>query len=66
MTLAVLRIGWWKGPRVMEDGTTILCGLAGVVVDRVEAADDGVQTVHVVTADPAAACPVCRMFATSV
>jgi transposase len=51
----------------MEDGTTVLFGLPGVAVDRVEAADDGVRTVHVVTADPAAAaCPVCGVFSTSV
>lgn len=51
----------------MEDGTTILFGLPGVAVDRVEAAEDGVRTVHVVTADPAAAaCPLCGVFSTSV
>src|SRR5512142_170359 len=66
-TLAVLEISWWEGPRAMEDGTTILFGLPGVVVDRVQAADDGVRTVQVVTANPAAAaCPVCRVFSTLV
>ncbi|MGE5687490.1 MAG: transposase family protein, partial [Gemmatimonadota bacterium] len=51
----------------MEDGTTILFGLPGVAVDRVEAAEDGVRTVHVVTADrDVAACPLCGVFSTSV
>ena len=50
----------------MEDGTTILFGLPGVAVDRVERGDDG-RVVHVVTADEtAAACPACGVFSTSV
>jgi transposase len=50
----------------MEDGTTILFGLPGVAVDRVERGGDG-RVVHVVTADEtAAACPVCGVFSTSV
>src|SRR5574342_99640 len=50
----------------MEDGTTILFGLLGVAVDRVERHGDG-RVVHVVTADEsAAACPGCGVFSTSV
>jgi transposase len=50
----------------MEDGTTILFGLPGVGVDRVEQTRDG-RVVHVVTVDEsAAACPVCGVFSTSV
>src|SRR5512135_3240289 len=66
-TLAVLWISWWEGPRVVEDGTTVLFGLPGVVVDRVEAAEDGARTVHVVTAEAAAAaCPAGGVFSASV
>lgn len=65
--MAVLWISWWEGPRVVGDGTTILFGLPGVAVDRVEAAEDGVRTVYAVTADPAAAaCPLGGVFSTSV
>ncbi len=50
----------------MEQGTTLLLGLAGVAVERVEVAADGIRWVHVVTADPdAAACPSCRVVSTS-
>src|SRR5512143_1415940 len=66
-TLAVLWISWWEGPGVVEDGTTVLFGLPGVAVDRVEAAENGVRTVHLVTADrDAAACPACGVFSASV
>jgi transposase len=51
----------------VENGTTILFGLPGVAVDRVEQAVDGARTVHIVTADPdAAACPACGTISTSV
>src|SRR5512144_3175768 len=54
----------WTGR--MEDGTTILFGLPGVAVDRVERHRDG-RVAHVVTVDEsAAACPGCRVFSTSV
>lgn len=50
----------------MEDGTTILFGLPGVAVDRVERHGDG-RVAHVVTVDEsAAACPGCGVFSTSV
>jgi transposase len=48
----------------MEDGTSILFGLPGVAVDRVERfTEDGsvVRLVHMVTAAASAAgCPSCR------
>ena len=51
----------------MSDGTTLLFGLAGVQVERVERCDDGVRVVHVVTDEQsAAACPGCGVVATSV
>ena len=50
----------------MEQGTTVLLGLPGVAVERVEVQLDGTRLVHVVTADPdAAACPSCRVVSTS-
>ena len=50
----------------MTDGTTLLFGLPGVRVDRVEQGDDGTRVVHVVTADEsAAACPDCGVVSTS-
>src|SRR5512147_2339911 len=50
----------------MEDGTTILFGLPGVAVDRVERHRDG-RVAHVVTVDEsAAACRGCGVFSTSV
>ena len=43
----------------MTDGTTLLFGLPGVRVERVERVPDGARVVHVVTDEPtAAACPV--------
>jgi transposase len=51
----------------VSDGTTKLFGLTGVRVARVERADDGTRSVHVVTADPrAASCPSCGVMSTSV
>lgn len=50
----------------MTDGTTLLFGLPGVRVERVERRDDGTRVVHVVTADEAAAgCPDCGVVSTS-
>ena len=51
----------------MSDGTTLLFGLPGVRVERVERLPDGTRVVHAVTAEPtAAACPSCGVFSTSV
>lgn len=51
----------------MEHGTTLLLGLEGVRVQRVERATDGTRVVHVVTADETArACPWCGVFSSSV
>jgi transposase len=54
----------------MDDGTSILFGLPGVAVDRVErCTEDGsaVRLVHVVTAaSSAAGCPQCGVVSTSV
>ncbi len=51
----------------MEHGTTLLLGLEGVAVQRVELAEDGSRMVHVGTAEPAAAaCPSCGVFSSSV
>ncbi len=51
----------------MSDGTTILFGLSGVAVTRVERDFDGRRTVHLRTDDvDAAACPDCGVFSTSV
>ena len=51
----------------MFDGTTLLFGLPGVRVERVERLPDGTRVVHAVTADQtAAACPSCGVFSTSV
>ncbi len=50
----------------MEHGTTLLLGLSGVAVERVELDDAGGRVVHVRTADEtAAACPSCGVFSTS-
>ena len=50
----------------MTDGTTLLFGLPGVRVERVEQRADGTRVVHVVTADEAAAaCPGCGVVSTS-
>ena len=51
----------------MSDGTTLLFGLAGVRVARVERRDDGARVVQVVTdEETAAACPGCGVVSTSV
>ncbi|WP_239656862.1 transposase family protein [Mycobacterium riyadhense] len=51
----------------MSDGTTLLLGLPGVRVERVERLGPGTRVVHVVTAEPtAAACPGCGVVSTSV
>lgn len=51
----------------MEHGTTLLFGLGGVTVERVELLDDAVtRRVHVRTAAPEAACPACGVFSESV
>ncbi|MBV8347332.1 MAG: ISL3 family transposase [Mycolicibacterium sp.] len=51
----------------MSDATTVLFGLPGVRVERVERRADGARVVDVVTADPtAAACPSCGVVSTSV
>ena len=50
----------------MHDDTTLLVGLDGVVVDRVELDPDGCRVVHVSTVDTAAVCPSCRSVSMSV
>ena len=65
--LAVFRSRQLEGPRVMQDGTTILFGLPGVRVRDVERVAGGGRVVHVLTDDEtAAACPRCGVFSTSV
>jgi transposase len=50
----------------VSDGTTLLFGLPGVQVERVERSTDGMRVVHVATAEEkAAACPSCGVFSTS-
>ncbi|HME74820.1 MAG TPA: hypothetical protein VKI00_03955 [Mycobacterium sp.] len=47
----------------MSDGTTLLFGLPGVKVERVERLSDRMRVVHVSTPEePAAACPSCRVW----
>ncbi|MBL3671730.1 transposase family protein [Streptomyces sp. M2CJ-2] len=51
----------------MLNDTTVLLGLDGVSVARVERLADGTRRVHLATADETArACPVCGVFATRV
>ena len=51
----------------MIDATTLLFGLPGVRVERVERRVDGTRVVHVVTDEPtAAACPSCGVVSMSV
>lgn len=50
----------------MSDATTVLFGLPGVRVERVERCVDGTQVVDVLTDEPAAACPSCGVVSTSV
>jgi transposase len=53
--------------RALEQGTTLLLGLPGVAVSRVERRDDGTRVVHVVTADEfAGVCPGCGAVSVSV
>jgi transposase len=50
----------------VSDGTTLLFGLPGVRVERVERLADGTRVVHVATAEEtAAACPSCGVFSTA-
>jgi transposase len=50
----------------VEHGRTVLQGLSGVAVRRVEVLPGGTRVVHVVTAEEtAAACPDCGVFSTS-
>jgi len=46
--------------------TTLLLGLPGVVVDRVEVDPDGTRVVHVATMDAPQACPSCGVLSDSV
>src|SRR6478752_5471155 len=56
-----------EGRGLVSDGTTLLFGLPGVRVERVERLPDGTRVVHAVTAEEtAAACPSCGVFSTSV
>jgi transposase len=48
------------------DGTTLLFGLPGVRVERVERLPDGTRVVHVVSAEQGAACPSCGVLSTAV
>lgn len=51
----------------MSDATTVLFGLPGVRVERVERRPDGTRVVDVVTDEPTAAvCPSCGVVSTSV
>src|SRR5690625_267333 len=59
--------GGGREPRAVSDGTTLLFGLPGVRVARVERDAEGTRVVRVVTADEtAAACPACGVVSTSV
>lgn len=50
----------------MDEDTTLLVGLDGLAVDRVELAGDGTRVVHVVTASQTARiCPSCRTPSTA-
>ena len=65
-TLAVLEAAGERN-RERGDGTTILFGLPGVAVDRVERDVDGRPDGACATVDDAAAaCPVCGVFSSSV
>lgn len=50
----------------MHNDTTLLLGLANVVVDRVELDPDGTRVIHVTTANTPQACPSCATPATAV
>jgi transposase len=50
----------------VTDGTTLLLGLPGVRVERVDQLPDGTRVVQVTTSEPAAAaCPSCGVVSTS-
>lgn len=50
----------------MERGATLLLGIEGLAVERVDREDEGGRVAHVVTSDEtAAACPSCGVFSTS-
>jgi transposase len=52
---------------VVERGATLLLGIGGLAVERVELLERGARVAHVVTADEtAAACPSCGVVSTSV
>jgi transposase len=51
----------------VERGATLLLGIEGLAVERVELGRDGARVAHVVTdAEAAAACPSCGVVSTSV
>src|SRR4051794_33920397 len=51
----------------VERGATLLLGIEGLAVERVELDPDGARVAHVVTAaEAAAACPSCGVVSTSV
>jgi transposase len=50
----------------VHNDTTLLLGLADVVVDRVECDPDGTRVIHVRTTDTPQACPSCATHSTSV
>lgn len=50
----------------MHNDTTLLLGLADVVVDRVELDPDGTRVIHMTTANTPQACPSCATPATAV
>jgi len=50
----------------VHNDTTLLLGLADVVVDRVELDPDGTRVIHMTTANTPQACPSCETPATSV
>src|SRR5205085_11074707 len=50
----------------VRNDTTLLLGMDGVVVDRVELDPDGTRIIHLSTANTPQACPSCATPATSV
>ena len=51
----------------VEQGATLLLGIEGLAVERVELEEDGARVAHLVTAEQAAAaCPSCGVISTSV
>jgi transposase len=54
-------------PDAVERGATLLLGIDGLAVERVELVERGARVAHVVTTDEtAAACPSCGVISTSV